>query len=210
MNWKTLVAAIFAFFKALPPIPVDHLVVETTVPDTSPPNVVPEPIATSTPPLAHPLMPAEPKYDFSTQLKAKHSVRVICDEEGLSFADKNDLTACVRVESQFLNYHLTGPNVGQPVTHENFVIMELKQPDGTIIHQRVLSSTDWGIVQVNDHYHIGAGKDFATVSYVLANPDAAVRWMARLFKAGQKHLWSSYVSGAYKAYLPTAANPLVI
>lgn len=126
-----------------------------------------------------------PKYLWDNPNDARHSVRVICDEEGLSWDMKNDLSACVDVESGFMNY----------------------QPDGTPTEFQNLDkvgrvwSTDWGICQVNDWFHIGEGKDFPSVDYVMQNPDACVRWMAKQFLAGNAHLWSSYASGAYKKYL---------
>lgn len=60
-------------------------------------------------------------------------------------------------------------------------------------------STDWGICQINDYYHSGPNNPSAT--YVVANPDAAVRYMARMFKAGKAGLWVSFSSGAYKQWL---------
>ncbi len=55
--------------------------------------------------------------------------------------------------------------------------------------QGKVTSTDWGIIQVNDYWHIGAKKDFPSVEYVLANPEACVRWMCKMFKAGKANLW---------------------
>ncbi len=135
-----------------------------------PPQPTPTPVPDPTP---------VPKYLWDTPDNAQHSVRVICDEEGLTLKDKNDLTACVHVESNF----------NPKAQHQNRD------------RQGVVTSTDYGIVQVNDFWHIGPGKDFPTVDYVLTNPEACVRWMARLFKSGRKNLWSSYNSGAYQQYL---------
>lgn len=129
-------------------------------------------------PVTVPPAPEKPKYDWSTPTAARHSVRVICDEEGLTVDLKNTLTACVQQESQFKNSAI-GRNI----------------KNGKVL------STDWGICQVNDYYHCGPGKTFPSAAYVVANPDAAVRWMARMFKAGQAKLWVSYTSGAYKKYL---------
>jgi hypothetical protein len=139
------------------------------VPVPPPPQPIPPPPETP-----------KPVYLWDTPENARHSVRVICDEEGLSLADKNDLCACVQVESEF----------NPKALHRN------RGADGIQI-----LSTDYGIVQVNDFYHIGPGKDFPSVDYVLNNPEACVRWMARLFKAGKQNLWASYTSGAYKRYL---------
>lgn len=116
--------------------------------------------------------------DWGNTVVAHHNVRALCDLEGLSFEQKETLTACVYQESRFdIN-----------AKHENIV-------DGKV------SSTDWGIVQVNDYFHIGPGKDFPSVEYVLSHPEECVRWMCKLFKAGQANLWSSYSTGAYKQWL---------
>lgn len=115
------------------------------------------------------------KLFWDTPEQAKHSVRVICDEEGLPFYLKNIMTDCVEQESGFRTQ----------AKHEN------KNRQG------VTTSTDWGIAQINDYYNIGPGKPFSSVAYVLANPEADIRWMARMFKAGKANLWSSYSTGAY-------------
>ncbi|HEX3861307.1 MAG TPA: hypothetical protein VHY35_06395 [Stellaceae bacterium] len=116
---------------------------------------------------------------------ARHNVRAICDLEGLTLAQKEDVTACVYVESQFtLN-----------ATHLNYAVDE-------VTGHRYLASTDYGIVQVNDYWHIGPGKDFPSAEYVLNNPEACVRWMCRYYKIhGNLNAWVSWTSGAYKAYL---------
>jgi len=121
---------------------------------------------------------------WSDTVIAHHNVRALCDLEALSYDQKEVLTACVYVESAFrIN-----------ATHQNTVI----EADGT----RKVTSTDFGIVQVNDYYHIGAGKDFPSTDYVLANPEICVRWMARYYKThGNLNAWCSYTSGAYKRWL---------
>lgn len=140
-----------------------------------------------TPPAPQPPAPATPTYIWDNPADARHSVRVICDEEGLTYdmqygaiTAKNIMCACVQVESGF-----------KPgAVHQN------KDP-----HSGLVTSTDYGIVQINDFFHIGPGKDFPSVQYVLDNPEACVRWMAKLFKNGKANLWSSYQSGVYKKYL---------
>lgn len=128
--------------------------------------------------------------DWSLPANAKHNVRVLCDLSGLSYTDKNIVTACVQQESQFYNYL---PN-GNPVKHEN------------LSATGALESTDWGICQVNDYFHIGPGKDFPSVEYVMANPQVMVQWMIDCTKAGKLSMWSSYSTGAYKKWLPMAAS----
>lgn len=140
-----------------------------------------EPIITpdqSNPPMTPPV---QSSYDFGDPVSARHSVRVICDEEGLSVDLKNILTACVQVESGF----------NTQATHKN--------TNGT---------TDWGICQFNDGktksgipYWIGQGALFKDTNEVLNNPEKCVRAMAREFKAGQMKLWASYNNGSYKQYL---------
>ena len=62
-------------------------------------------------------------------------------------------------------------------------------------------SIDWGICQINDYWHIGAGKSFPSVEYVLKNPAEVVKWMIKQYKAGNLKWWIAYKSGAYKKYL---------
>jgi hypothetical protein len=123
---------------------------------------------------------------FETPKLAFHAVRVICDELGLSLVQKNTLCACVYQESAFMNYRAPGV----PMTNPN------KDKTGKVW------STDYGICQVNDYFHIGPGKDFPSVAYVLANPEKVVRWMAGIMKrTGGLAPWASYSSGAYHQWL---------
>ncbi len=131
------------------------------------------------PPMPEPTpTPAPEQLLWDTPQHAFHAVRVLCDDLGLSVDEKNLICACVYQESGFKN----------TAKFEN-------KSDG------VVWSTDWGICQINDHFHIGPGKDFKSVDYVLANPDAAVKWMIRMYKGGQLRQWVSYSSGAYKRWL---------
>lgn len=129
-------------------------------------------------------------YFWDTPANARHSVRVICDEEGLPlernilvngkfYLPKDIICACIQQESQF----------------DNNAICRNRNKAGKVV------SSDWGIAQVNDYYHIGIGKEFPSVSYVVNNPDKAVRWMVEMYKAGKLGLWVSYSSGAYKKWL---------
>lgn len=118
--------------------------------------------------------------DWSIKEAAHHNVRVLCDLEGLTFEQKQVLTACVMVESGFdIN-----------AIHYN------KDGAGKI------TSTDFGIVQVNDYWHIGAGKDFPSSEYVLSHPEECVRWMCQYYKQhGDLNAWVSFSAGLYKQYL---------
>lgn len=118
----------------------------------------------------------------------RHNVRVLCDFALLTLTQKNIITACVEVESGFYNYYPSG----QPVIHKN------TDDKGNLL------STDWGIVQINDHYHIGQGKDFPSVDFVMQNPDKAVQFMIDMYKVGRLSMWVSYSSGAYLRYMPVA------
>lgn len=137
----------------------------------------------------------ELKYLFNTQEDARHSIRVLCDEAGLSFDDKNTLTACIYQESEFFNIL---PN-GLPVQCQN------KNKAG------VLTSTDWGIVQINDTkgWYIGpAPLPFPSVQFLLDNPEKAVRFMIKMMQQGMLRKWVSYSSGAYKRWLPHVVFPV--
>lgn len=133
------------------------------------------------------VLPPETSNTWDTQQHNYHNTRVLCDSANLTLQQKNIVCACIYQESQFYNYL---PN-GSPVKHENIV-------NGKV------SSTDWGIVQVNDYFHIGVGKDFPSVEYVLSNPDKCIQWMIDIMaKTGKLQPWSSYTSGAYVQWLST-------
>ncbi len=138
--------------------------------------IVPTPEAPTSPVQPVPY-PVPPPLSFLTPKDAFHSTRVLCDEAGLTLDQKNTLCACIYQESRFDN--------------------EAVGNNGT--------SKDWGIVQVNDYFHIGKGKDFPSIAYVLDNPEECVKWMIKLSKQGKLNLWSSYKLGAYKKWLvPTS------
>lgn len=152
-------------------------------------------------------VPAPAALDWSTQKGAYHAARVICDQVGLSyiktipvylsgrlvgrFAMKDILVACVFQESRLRSRYADGT----PVENSN--------------KDRVTGevwSTDWGIVQVNDYYNIGPGKPFASVVFVLDNPEACIRWMAEIYKTtGALKPWASFTSNAFAQWLvPTS------
>lgn len=142
-----------------------------------------------TPPKAV-LNPTAP-YDWSTPEAARHSLRVICDEEGLTLTQKNDFSRTINCESGY----------------DNTIIM-LNCTDGFVrsthynpaIHGAILSK-DMGICQINTHYHIGLSKDFPSEDYVLQNPEACVRWAARVFKV-TPNTWVCRSKGMYLHYTP--------
>lgn len=121
--------------------------------------------------------------DWTLPKDAYHNVRVLCDLAGLTFEEKNLICACIFQESRF----------------NNAAICRNKNALG------VVTSSDWGLVQVNDHYHIGPKLDFPSVEYVLANPDVAVNWMIAMYKHNLLSMWVSYSSGAYRQWLATSS-----
>jgi len=123
--------------------------------------------------------PIVPKYLWDTPENTRHSVRVICDESGLTVQEKNLICAVIKAESGFYN---TAVNYN-------------KNSKG------VVTSTDWGICQINDRFHIGKGKTFPTVDYVLQNPDKVVRWMIEMYRKGNLSWWCAFTNGSYKKYL---------
>jgi len=114
----------------------------------------------------------KPKYEWDTPEKARHSFRVICDEEGLSVTDKNKLCQVLNCESGFkINaYNDNG------------------------------KTKDWGICQYNDYWYIGQGKPIASVEEALSNPEKCVRVFISQFKKGRLKDWVCYSSGKYKNY----------
>lgn len=135
------------------------------------------PVIPSNPPTTMPTTPETLLWD--TRKHSFHAVRVLCDNAGLSVEQKNLICACIYQESQF----------------SNAAVNKNKNSAGQV------TSTDWGICQVNDYWHIGKGKDFSSVEYVVNNPDDVVVWMIHMFKKGQLKQWVSYSSGAYKQWL---------
>lgn len=161
------------------------VVVKLFVMDTpTTPAPIPAPAPTPVPVVP----PAPPALIWDTQKDAWHSVRVLCDEMGLTYAQKNIVCACIFQESRFRVNPKPNENI-DPKTGQVW-------------------STDYGIVQVNDHFHIGPGKDFPSVEYVIANPEKCVRWMISVMKeTGKLQPWSSYSTGAYLEWLP-ATSPM--
>lgn len=138
----------------------------------------------------HPVQPATPvpakTYQFDDFSDARHTVRVICDEEGLTgthlldpvHSDKDILCACIQQESNF-----------------NPRAINYNKKDGKVV------STDYGLCQINDYYHIGPGKEFESSDQVMNFPELSVRYMIKELKAGHLDYWVSYSSGAYKKFL---------
>lgn len=141
-------------------------------------NIPIEPVETPTPDVV-PIVPQPEILLWDTPKHAWHATRVLCDNAGLTVAEKNIICACIYQESRFLN---------TAVNHN-------KNAQGKV------TSTDWGIVQCNDWYHVGKGKEFPSVQYITDNPDKMVQWMIDCYKRGTLKMWVSYSSGAYHYWL---------
>jgi hypothetical protein len=151
-----------------------------TSPATPPPAPI-EHVTASVPPVP---ISAPTALLWDTDKHSWHSVRVLCDNEGLSVEEKNLICACIYQESRF----------------RNTAVGRNKDKNGNIL------STDWGIVQINDYWNIGIGKPFPSVEYVVNHPEECVLWMIRCYKNKQLYLWTSYKSGAYKKWLLASSS----
>jgi hypothetical protein len=121
-----------------------------------------------------PIEPEVPKYDWDNPVLARHSVRVICDEEGLTTGQKNTLCATIACESGF-----------------NPKAINFNRVNGKVV------STDYGICQWNDYYH---GKEISPDEAV-NNPEKAVRLMCKYWKKGLQKQWVCYSSGRFAKHL---------
>ncbi len=136
-----------------------------------------------------PTNPDSVMYPWDTPPHNYHNVRVLCDKANLSLEEKNLLCSVVYEESEFYNYYPSG----KPVENLNL------NKDGS------LSSTDWGLLEINDFFHIGPGKDFPSVEFVLQNPEKVVLWFIGMYQHGQLYQWSSYKRGLNRQWLlPTS------
>ena len=123
--------------------------------------------------------PIEPAmYLWGTRDVARYSCRMIMDEWNLEWKEKDLLCAVIEAESGF---KINAKN-------EN-------KKNGKVV------STDWGICQINDYYHIGKGKSFASVDEVLNQPEKSVRFLVRQYKAGNLNWWIAYRNGSYRKFL---------
>jgi hypothetical protein len=135
-------------------------------PDPAPapaPSPIPEP-----PPAPVP----SAKYLWDTKSHVRHSIRVICDEEGLTLAQKNLICAVIQGESGF-DISIVHPN---------------NDPRHT---------TDYGLCQFNDYWY----RDSITPDQALHDPEKAVRLMIKQYRGGRLKDWVAYSSGAYRKYL---------
>lgn len=123
--------------------------------------------------------------DWDTQKHAFHNTRVLCDLLGMSLKDKNDLCACIWVESQFLIHAIGKPNT-----------------NGT---------QDFGLCQYNNGkikgipLWIGEGAAFESVDEVLNSPRKNVVIMIRTWQAGHRNWWVSFHAGMYLPFRDPAS-----
>lgn len=120
---------------------------------------------------------------WDTRENVRHSIRVKCDNAGLTLHEKEIITACIRQESNF-----------------NPKAVGKQNSNGT---------TDYGLCQYNNGknkkgvpYWIGPGAVFRDTEEVLNSPEKNVDVMIQYFKYGQISLWSSYSTGAYLKWMP--------
>lgn len=114
------------------------------------------------------------KYQWDTRNSAKHSCRLIMDEHGLAWKEKDLLCAVIEAESGFkIN----------AVNHNT---------DGT---------SDYGICQINTRYWIGPGKYFSSKEEVFEKPEKSVRFMCEKYRAGHLHYWAAYQNKSYLKFL---------
>lgn len=118
-----------------------------------------------------------PKYLWDTRENAKHSVRVICDEEGLKVWEKNLIDAVICAESGY-DTKIIRKNV-----HGNSI------------------SYDYGICQLNSYWYIEKGK-LVTKWQALNDPEFCVRLIIKRYRKGFLKDWVAYTSGSYKKFLP--------
>ncbi len=115
------------------------------------------------------------QYLWNTPQVARHSVRVICDEEGLTTEQKNTMCATIGGESGWIPTAVGPPNFDD--------------------------TRDWGICQINSKYWIGPGKQFPSTDYVLSNPEVCVRWMCKQWKLGYRNWWVAYKNSRYLKFM---------
>jgi hypothetical protein len=118
----------------------------------------------------------------------RHNVRVLCDLEGLTVAQKEDMSSTVNCESGY-NPNICNLNFTDGTTAE-CLYPDIQSAIASHVAQgKKVASIDYGIAQINDYYHIGEGKDFSSAEAVIQNPEPVIRWMAKQWIAGNGRLW---------------------
>lgn len=127
---------------------------------------------------------------WDTQANCRHNVRALCDLEGLTFEQKNELSSTVHCESDY------DPSIVMYNCEHGFVRSTAYNP---AIHGAIMSE-DVGIAQINSYWHIGPDKDFPSKEYVLNNPEACIRWTCKQWKAGRSKMWVCRLKNLYINY----------
>ena len=138
------------------------------VPPQPPEPIIPPPAPTQPP------VPVPSAYSWGNPEVARHSVRLIADEIGLTLDQKNLLCQVIACESGF-NIH---------------AINENKDTNGNI------TSTDNGICQWNSFFH---GKEISP-DQAMNDPEKAVRLMCNYVKQGLLRQCVCFSSKKYKKY----------
>ncbi len=162
----------------LPAIPLP-----VTPPADNPPPV-PQPAPKETNPYAIP-NPSHAWGEYPLYLKnqLKAEATRICQDLGMMQEKIDELFSIIQCESGW-NPYCIHPNL----------------KDGK------LESTDYGVCQINDYWHIGSGKDFPSADFVINNPLICLKWMAKMDIAGKLDLWVCYSTGLYLKDMPKGAN----
>lgn len=117
--------------------------------------------------------PKKNKFAWDNQTLARMSVREICDDEGLSVAEKNLICAVIQAESGF---KIDAVN---------------KNSD---------NSVDYGICQLNSYWYIQRMK-LVTKEQALGDPEFCVRLMIKRYRKGFLKDWAAFNNNSYKKYL---------
>jgi hypothetical protein len=100
------------------------------------------PVQTPPAPVLPPPEPVKAPLSWEVPKEAFKLTRIMCDELGLTYEQKNILCACIYQESGFKNRKADG----SPIINQN------ADSSGKVW------STDYGICQVNDYWHIGRAR----------------------------------------------------
>lgn len=144
---------------------------------------------TSMPESSTPIVPNVDTFvPWTGKENCRHNVRVLCDLEGLSEEQKNDMSSTVNCESGY-NPNICNINFTDGTTAECLYPNLQSTIDSHAVLGKKVASIDYGIAQINDYYHIGVGKDFLSVEIVIQDPEADIRWMCKQWLAGNGRLW---------------------
>lgn len=137
------------------------------------PNIPTEPEKPNLPP-PNPLNPPYlPPYLWDTSENSRHSCRVICDNMGLSVAEKNLLCQVIRCESGF---------------------------DINAIHHNNNGTSDFSLCQYNSKWWVGKDKPFKDKQDVYDNPKRQIEIMIGEYRKGRLNQWVCFKNGNYKRF----------